>query len=173
MSAAHYTRYFEQRGVNMDYTIEHVLTRKIAGFHLVGPWEKTVPQGFEQLSLWVDNFHIQPQAWLAVYYDNPQQVAPEKLRADTVVEVPADFTLPENSVGVILTDLPGGQYAVARARVEDNDFGTPWLAFFTRLHQDVRYQMAARPCFEIYLNDGKREGYWEIDMYIPVQTSGE
>ncbi|CCK06399.1 DNA gyrase inhibitory protein [Cronobacter sakazakii 696] len=26
--------------------------------------------------------------------------------------MPADFTLPENSVGVILTDLPGSQYAV-------------------------------------------------------------
>ncbi|EOC1306159.1 DNA gyrase inhibitor SbmC [Cronobacter dublinensis] len=157
----------------MDYTIEHVVTRKVAGFHLVGPWEKTVPQGFEQLVMWVDNFHIQPKAWIAVYYDNPQQVAPEKLRADTVVEVPADFTVPENSVGVVLTDLPGGQYAVARARVENNDFGAPWLTFFTRLHQDVRYQMAARPCFEIYLNDGKKDGYWDIDMYIPVQTSGE
>ena len=33
----------------MDYSIKHQNKRKIAGFHMVGPWEQTVKQGFEQL----------------------------------------------------------------------------------------------------------------------------
>ncbi|MCU2740005.1 DNA gyrase inhibitor, partial [Enterobacter hormaechei subsp. xiangfangensis] len=55
----------------MDYSIRQQQKRTIAGFHLVGPWEKTVKQGFEQLVMWVDGRHIQPQEWVAVYYDNP------------------------------------------------------------------------------------------------------
>lgn len=33
----------------MDYEIRQEQKRKIAGFHMVGPWEHTVKQGFEQL----------------------------------------------------------------------------------------------------------------------------
>lgn len=43
----------------MDYSIKQQQKRKIAGFHLVGPWDKTVKQGFEQLVMWVDGRHIQ------------------------------------------------------------------------------------------------------------------
>ncbi|MEX8983979.1 DNA gyrase inhibitor, partial [Salmonella enterica] len=25
------------------------------------------------------------------------------------------------------------------------------------------------PCFETYLNNGMEDGYWDIEMYIPVQ----
>ena len=39
----------------MDYSIRQQQKRTIAGFHLVGPWEKTVKQGFEQLVMWVDD----------------------------------------------------------------------------------------------------------------------
>lgn len=106
----------------MDYSIKQLDKRTIAGFHLVGPWEKTVKQGFEQLTLWVQTKHLQPQEWIAVYYDNPDEVPPEKLRADTVISVPEGFTVPENSEGVILSELPGGQYAVARARVYNEEF---------------------------------------------------
>ncbi|VDZ99519.1 DNA gyrase inhibitor [Salmonella enterica subsp. enterica] len=31
----------------MDYEIRQEQKRKIAGFHMVGPWEHTVKQGFE------------------------------------------------------------------------------------------------------------------------------
>ncbi|VDZ78169.1 DNA gyrase inhibitor [Salmonella bongori] len=36
----------------MDYEIRQEQKRKIAGFHMVGPWEHTVKQGFEQLMTW-------------------------------------------------------------------------------------------------------------------------
>ena len=81
----------------MDYSIRQQQKRTIAGFHLVGPWEKTVKQGFEQLVMWVDGRHIQPQEWVAVYYDNPDDVPAEKLRCVTAVTVVDDFTIPENS----------------------------------------------------------------------------
>lgn len=101
----------------MEYNIRSFEKRKVAGFHLVGPWGSTVPQGFKQLSLWVQSQQVPAQEWIAVYYDNPDEVPPEKLRADAVVSVPEGFDIPDNSPGVILTEIPGGAYAVARARV--------------------------------------------------------
>lgn len=153
----------------MDYQIKDVDSRKIAGFHLVGPWEKTVKQGFEQLTLWVKSKQLQPRAWIAAYYDNPDEVPAEKLRADVVIAVDEDFVLPENSEGVMLTELPGGAYAVARARVENEDFQQAWDGFFDTLLADQNYQIARGPCFEIYLNADSGDGHWEIDMHIPVE----
>ena len=92
----------------MEYNVKSVGKKKIAGFHLVGPWEQTVKQGFEQLM-------------------------------------------------------------IARARVENYDFATPWYQFFESLMQSKTHQMAMKPCFEVYLNDGNQDGYWDIDMYIAVE----
>ncbi|BDG83999.1 MULTISPECIES: DNA gyrase inhibitor SbmC [Citrobacter] len=154
----------------MDYEIRQTEKRNIAGFHMVGPWEKTVKQGFEQLMMWVDGNQVVPLEWIAVYYDNPDEVPAEKLRCDTVVSVPDNFTIPKNSEGVILTEIAGGQYATAVARVENHDFATPWYQFFNSLLQDNHYQIAAKPCFEVYLNNGTEDGYWDIEMYVPVQS---
>nr|WP_318381104.1 DNA gyrase inhibitor SbmC [uncultured Enterobacter sp.] len=153
----------------MDYRINEVEKRTIAGFHLVGPWDKTVKKGFEQLTMWVKGKQIPAQEWLAVYYDNPDEVPAEKLRADTVVTVPQGFTIPENSEGVMITELPGGAYAVARARVQNEEFQAAWELFFDSLFADADHQIALRPCFEIYLNADQNDGFWEIDMYIPVE----
>ena len=133
----------------MEYEIKQVEKRIIAGFHMVGPWEQTVKQGFEQLMMWVDGKQIVPLEWIAVYYDNPDVVPAEKLRCDTVA---------------------GGDYAIAVARVENHDFATPWYQFFERLLQDSTYAIAAKPCFEVYMNNGMEDGYWDIEMYVPVQS---
>lgn len=152
----------------MEFNVQQVHERKVAGFHMVGPWEKTVQQGFEQLSLWVKSHKVVGEEWLAVYYDNPDVVPAEKLRCDTVVSVAEDFTVPENSEGVITTRIEAGQYAIARARVDNNDFQQQWESFFDAVEGDNRYQITGKPCFEHYLNDGSESGVWEIDMYIPV-----
>ncbi|EFB3253769.1 DNA gyrase inhibitor SbmC, partial [Escherichia coli] len=120
----------------MNYEIKQEDKRTVAGFHLVGPWEQMVKKGFEQLMMWIDSKNIVPKEWVAVYYDNPDETPAEKLRCDTVVTVPNNFTLPENSEGVILTEISGGQYAVAVARVVGDDFAKPWYQFFNSLLQD-------------------------------------
>ncbi|NPE72299.1 DNA gyrase inhibitor SbmC [Dickeya dadantii] len=153
----------------MNYNVQHVDKRHAAGFHLVGPWEQTVPQGFEQLMKWVDEHAVQPLEWVAVYYGNPQETPPEKLTADTVVSVSADFRLPADGEGAITTEIAAGQYAIARVRVSNDDFGMSWQAFFAALLGDGKTIDPARACFEVYLNDGYSDGFWDIDMHIPVQ----
>ena len=41
--------------------------------------------------------------------------------------------------------------------------------FFDSLQQSTAYRIAPQPCFEVYLNDGNHDGYWDIDMYVPVE----
>lgn len=153
------------------FQIRQVPVRHVAGFHLVGPWERTVPKGFEQLMLWVKTHDIPAREWIAAYYGNPDIISPEKLACDTVVRVDDDFVVPPASEGVILTALAAGEYAVCRADVENNDFATPWRAFFQALLSEGNYRLAEKPCYEIYLNDGAQTGNWQIDMYIPVVES--
>ncbi|WP_058911308.1 DNA gyrase inhibitor SbmC [Entomohabitans teleogrylli] len=153
----------------MNYQIQSWPGRTVAGFHMVGPWETTVCQGFDQLALWVKSNNIHSGEWLAVYYDNPEITPPEKLRCDTVISVPEDFVIPDNSEGVILTQIEGGLYAVAHARVDDNNFAAPWMDFFSALMQDEKYTFSPKPTFDHYLNDGSESGVWEFDMYIAVQ----
>jgi DNA gyrase inhibitor len=154
----------------MEFNVQQVPGRKVAGFHMVGPWEQTVQQGFKQLALWVKSQNLACNEWLAVYYDNPDEIPPEKLRCDTVLSVPEDFVIPENSEGIMITHIEGGEYAVARATVDNNDFAKPWNDFFEKLVGDSRFQMTGKACFEHYLNDGSESGVWEIDMYVPIAS---
>ena len=98
----------------MEYEVKQIAARKIAGFHMVGPWEQTVKQGFEQLMMWGDGQHISARGGLAVYYDNPDEVPAEKLRCDTVVSVDDDFVIPPNSEGVMMAEVAGGLFVGAR-----------------------------------------------------------
>ena len=156
----------------MEYEVKQIAARKIAGFHMVGPWEQTVKQGFEQLMMWVDGQQIPSQEWLAVYYDNPDEVPAEKLRCDTVVSVDDDFVIPPNSEGVMMAEVAGGLYAIARARVIDHDFSTPWYQFFDSVLKDETHRLAAKPCFEIYRNNGAEDGYWDIEMFVALEPKG-
>lgn len=153
----------------MGYNVKQLEKRRIAGFHLVGPWDEKVKQGFQQLLMWVENNQIQPLEWVCVYYDNPDEVPPEKLRCDVAITVDSGFQVPANSEGVITTEIPAGQYAVAHARVYNEEFEQCWDLFFDELLSDQSLQIAARPCFEVYQNDGQSDGYWDIDMHIPVE----
>ncbi|MDU4001371.1 DNA gyrase inhibitor SbmC [Pluralibacter gergoviae] len=152
----------------MNYQIRQESTRSIAGFHLVGPWQETVPGGVERLGKWVKEKGIAAGPWVAVYEGNPDEVPAEQLRCDTAIAVPDDFVIPQGSDGVTLRELVGGPYAVATVRIENGDFTTPWYQFFDSLLRDSACQMSMHPCFEVYLNNGDVDGYWDLEMYISL-----
>lgn len=139
----------------------------VAGFHLVGPFEETAPQGFDKLAAWTDK-HQLVGPWMSVYHGNPREVPAEQLEIDTAIGVPSDFELPEGSEGVTITELPAGYYAMARVHVSDDDFTKPWYQFFDDWLPNSGYVMAEGPCFDHYLNDGSESGEWDIELFIPV-----
>lgn len=154
-------------------TVQQVAARKVVGFHWVGPWEQTVPLGFEQLSAWVKKHHLEGD-WLAVYHDDPDGVPADQLRCDTVISVSDDFILPANGdESVRLMTLAGGLYAIGLATVENNAFFAAWENVYHQLEADGRYRLTGKPCYERYLNDGSESGVWEVEMLIPVILAQE
>ena len=67
---------------------------------------------------------------------------------------------------MILAAIAGGDYACARARVVDYDFATRGCSF-RQPAAEHGVSHRPQPCFEVYLNDGNHDGYWDIDMYVP------
>ncbi len=135
------------------------------GYHLQGPWQETVPRGFNRLKAWVNEHQVAGE-WLAIYYGNPEIVAPEQLRVETVI---ATAQQAQSGDDIEQGVLPGGQYFHARIEVLDNDFFSAWHSLFDHLKAQGGWQVDDRPCFEHYLSDGSDSGDWLVDMYIPVR----
>ncbi|MBW7983450.1 DNA gyrase inhibitor SbmC [Enterobacillus tribolii] len=153
----------------MELKIETRAARTFAGIRKVGPLDKTVYEGFNELMAWVERHNVTCGEWIAVYYDNPHDVPPEKMRVDTVLTVADDFVLPPGSEGLRIDTLEGGLYAVARAHITDGDFGKPWAAFFNELLPGSGYVPSGGSYYEEYLNDGSESGIWDFDMCVPVK----
>lgn len=107
---------------------------------VVGPYPQTIPQGSQQLLAWRQRHGVPFGKWLVLYWDDPAEVAPEKLRADVVMSVADDFALPAGSEGVAVQTLPAGQYAVYRVRISDGDFERVWGEFYQKLLPSSGYQ---------------------------------
>lgn len=155
------------------FTVQQVTARKVVGFHWTGPWEETVPLGFEKLAHWAASHHLYGEL-LAVYYDDPDVVPAEQLRCDTVMAVPDDFVLPDAapkdiSVMTIAEDL----YAIGQATVQNNAFFEAWESLFDQIEAEGSYQLTGKPCYERYLNDGSLSGEWQLEMLIPVKRAQE
>ncbi|UVC27998.1 GyrI-like domain-containing protein [Pantoea sp. SOD02] len=138
------------------------------GYHLQGPWQETVPRGFNQLKSWVSEHKVEGE-WLAIYYGNPQELPPEELRVETVITAPEEM-IPAAGDDIEKGLLPGGCYFHARVEVLNNDFFSAWRSLFDSLNAQGGWQVDNRPCFEHYLSDGSDSGDWLVDMYIPVRA---
>jgi len=155
------------------FTVQQVAARKVVGFHLTGPWEETVPQGFEQLMNWATSHQLYGELF-AVYYGDPAVVPADQLRCDTVMAVSDDFVLPVDAGNDIrLMTLAEDLYAIGLATVENNAFFEAWETLFDQIDADGGYQLTGKPCYERYLSDGSQSGVWELEMLIPVQPVQE
>lgn len=158
----------------MEMIVEQRAERVFAGIRMVGPLDQNVGKGFQKLYQWIENNNVPESGdWMAIYYDNPEEVPPEEMRVDTVISVEPDFVLLANSEGVRIDTLKGGLYAVAQAHVEDGDFGRPWMEFFNDVLPRSGYVPINAPCFEKYHNDGTESGIWDFEMCVPVKKAEE
>ncbi len=68
--------------------------------------------------------------WVAVYYDNPEEVPAENCAARQRSPWMRIMSFPPTAKGDPAA-IAGGDYACARARVVEYDFATPWMQFST------------------------------------------
>jgi DNA gyrase inhibitor GyrI len=87
--------------------------------------------------------------YMAIYYDNPQEVAPAELRSDACVVVGEDYRPAD---GIHIEEIAGGSYARWTHIGPYSEMGTAWQAFMAELaSQHIEIQPA--PPLEAYMND--------------------
>ncbi|EMF7562947.1 GyrI-like domain-containing protein [Serratia marcescens] len=142
----------------MSVRIIDKAAEKVVGVRVVGPYPQTIPQGSQQLLAWRQRHGVPFGKWLVLYWDDPAEVASEKLRADVVM-----------SEGVTVQTLPAGQYAVYHVRISDGDFERVWGEFYQKLLPASGYQPVEGVSYEHYLNDCEADGYFDLDIYQTVK----
>ncbi|AEF46201.1 transcription activator effector binding protein [Serratia sp. AS12] len=154
----------------MAIRIEDRAAEQVVGLRVVGPYPQTIPLGLERLMAWRQQQDVEPGKWLVLYWDDPAEVAPERLRADVVFTVASDFTLPTpGSEGFALQTLPAGLYGIYHVRITDGDFERAWSDFYQKELPASGYQPTEGVCYEHYLNDCEADGYFDLDIYQSVK----
>ena len=147
--------------------------RHLAAVRHVGPFQGDVQlfdSLYHKLMVWAEPRGVlnEPDTqFINIYYDNPEECAPEKLRLDVCVTVPEEIS-PEGEVQHRI--LQGGDYAVARFELNPEDYSEAWGEAVTWVMQNG-YEMDNRPCFEICHNDpdSNPENRHIVDIVISVR----
>lgn len=110
---------------------------------------------------------------IIIYHDDPETVAPEKLRVSCGISVPADTEV-SGEVGTLTLDA--GTYAEARFTVDATQFGGAWVWLYGTWLPESGYQPDDRLCFERYPDtdphaeiDGVTGRTFAVDICIPVK----
>lgn len=144
--------------------------RRIAAIPHIGPYPD-IGTAFQQLATVFTSRDLWDQArgMLAISYDNPDTVAPEKLRSHAGVIVDSGFEMPE---GLESVDVPDGHMAVMHFKgpyaglkaAYDYLYGD-WLA---KTGEELRDS----PSFEVYLNSPMDTAPDELltDICVPLKA---
>lgn len=147
----------------MDIKIIQRPAQLVAYIRVIGSYSEVIGGGFERLIAWSTSKQLTGE-YLSLYWDNPNITPTSELKTDVAVTVPAGTTIDGD---IQLQTIPAGEYAVCRYQIENDDFETPWRAFFAELAKSD-YQFGSGACFDRYLNNGMDDGFWDIEMVIPV-----
>ena len=139
----------------------------VAYLRHVGPYGKPISDFWmKTVAPWMETNGLLGQPRYGISHDDPGVTAPEKLRYDAAVEVPADF------VGAghhLKTEIPGGKYAALHFRGTVAEVGPAWESLLRDWLPGSGMQLDSRPFFEYYPTDIKYEpGVIECDICVPI-----
>ncbi|TVR90343.1 MAG: AraC family transcriptional regulator [Spirochaetaceae bacterium] len=107
-----------------------------------------------------------------IYHDDPDSVAPEKLRISCCIPVPAEQEV-SGEVGKLT--LPAGRYAEAEFRLNAQQFAGAWNWVFGVWMPESGYQPADGLCYERYRDsepeaeiDGSTGHHFDVTICVPV-----
>jgi AraC family transcriptional regulator len=113
---------------------------------------------------------INPPAslFMTIYYDNPDITDDDKLRLDVALTIDRDIDV-DGEIGK--TTIKGGKYALARFRINPDQYEAAWKMVYGGWLPESGYQPDDKPCMEIFRNDPANdpEGKHEFDICIPVK----
>jgi AraC family transcriptional regulator len=107
-------------------------------------------------------------AMVAVYYDDPESVAPDELRSDAGLVVPAGIALPSPLVERM---LPAGRYARTEHAGSYAGLGDTWARFMGEWLPASGHRIRAGVSYECYKNtpmDTPPEAL-RTELYVPIE----
>jgi AraC family transcriptional regulator len=122
---------------------------RVAYVQLVGPYGEVMGPAFGRLFGWAGANGVAPLGPpLGIYYDDPSQVPPEKLRSEACIPVGPQV---RGSGEVQVKDLPAGEVAVLTYKGPYSGVGPAYNELYGWIGQHGYRPI--EPCFEVYLND--------------------
>ena len=153
----------------MKVTIVERQPTNVAYLRHIGPYGKEISDFWMQtVDPWMETNGLYGKPRFGISHDDPGITAPEKLRYDAAVEVPADFSgAGEHQLGVV----PGGRYAVGHFKGDDREIGEAWTWMLRDWLPGSGMQLDSRPFFEHYPVDAGYDtntGVFECEICVPV-----
>jgi AraC family transcriptional regulator len=151
----------------MDVRITQQPEVRVGTVRHIGPYE-TISQAFERLGAVLSGAKRPASTQLlALYYDDPQTTAADRLRSDAALAFPQGFDVP---AGLIERRLAAGKYASAVHVGAYDQLGKAWAT--------LKKEVAARGLratgavsYELYLNDPMSVPSTELrtELFMPVE----
>lgn len=139
----------------------------VAFIRHAGPYEDVPPAHFTRLLEWNRRRGGGAPLLLGIARDAPGLTAPDKLRFDCCVQVPAPF---DADGDIACQRTPAGDYALTDY-VGSWDMGSAYAAIFERLGHDSGVDVIGLPAIEIYRTTrvGQRDAIARASIAIPVR----
>ena len=153
----------------MKVTIVDRQPTSVAYLRHVGPYGKAVSDFWmQEVDPWMETNALYGRPRYGISHDDPGITAPDKLRYDAAVEVPANFA---GAGSHQMTVIPGGKYAVGKFRGTDKEVGEAWSWLLRDWLSGSGMQLDSRPFFEHYPTEAaydSKTGEFECEICIPV-----
>ncbi len=141
-----------------------------------GVFNPDIYVSFRKVEQWLasKNLFSQDTVCMGITYDNPDITAQERCRYDTAFTLPVDVDHTEASEEIGIQTIDEGLYAVCRVQGEDmeeavNKLGETVDYLYGTWLQNSIFQLADKPCLELYCHDKRLDGgHYAIDYCLPL-----
>jgi AraC family transcriptional regulator len=158
----------EPRRIDMHIEIKQLPARRVAYFRAMGPYDQSSEKAWGELCQWAGPRGLlgPHAAMIGVSHEDPLMTDAGRLRYDACVEVSAEVRAERN---ISIAEIPGGKYAVGRFDGTAEQIREAYSEIYGRWMSESGYQPGDSPCYEVYLNDPKRDGKFVMDVCVPVK----
>ena len=138
----------------------------------------TAPKGYDLDSIyntwdkiidWAENNEIESniQTRFAICHDNPIITPEEKCRYDAAIEVNSSTNVTPPYVRDV---IPSGKYAIAYYKDTADKINNFMIELCSQWFPNSGYEPDDYPPLFNYLNDSRKDGYVEMDVYIKLKS---
>lgn len=154
---------------SMKVQIETLSPFRVAFVRHVGPYA-LCGTAWDKLCAWMgkEGLLSPGHRFLGISYDDPDEIAPEKLRYDACVEVDADFQ-PPSDIGVQMVE--GGLYARVTHEGPYEKLSETYRSISGQWLPRQNYRLRNAPSFEVYLNSPENTAPEDLvtDIHVPIE----